>query len=160
MSCVGGPAVTFVYTDWTQMTGMTLISQPAAQNFFNIATLFVNNKLGPVKCPETLTSLLYLATAHLAFLLSPRDNSGNPSSSGTNPAPTIVGRISSATEGSVTVQTEFAAQIPMAAAWWLQSQWGAMFWQATAIYRVAKYFPGTRRPLGFGQTAWLYPNGS
>lgn len=156
----GTPAVTFSASEWRGMwPGMALISDAAGQNFFNIATMFCNNRLGPVKCLDLLKSLLYMVTAHLAFLFSPRDANGNPSSTGTMPAPTIVGRINSATEGSVTVQSEFASQIPMQAGFWLQSPYGAAFWQATAIFRAGKYYPGVRPRLGRGGP-WVYPNGS
>lgn len=157
----GNPAVTFDPAEWRAIyPAMVNISDPAATNFFNISTLFVNNRLGPVKCLDLLKSLLYMVTAHLAFLFSPRDANGQPSTTGTVPAPTIVGFINGATEGSVSVQTGFASQIPMAAAFWVQTQYGLLFWQATAIFRAAKYYPGIRRSRGFGGQAWLYPNGS
>ena len=66
--------------------------------------------------------LLGMVTAHIAALAA---------------AP-LVGRIASATQGSVTVQTDLG--VPGSAAWFAQTRYGLAFWQATAKYRMAHYF--------------------
>ena len=77
--------------------------------------------------------LLYLLMAHLAYLRY-GDNKGNGASG-------LVGRISSATEGSVSVSTDLGS-VEFRNAWYTQSQYGMEFWQATKIYRMAKFYPG------------------
>jgi hypothetical protein len=70
--------------------------------------------------------LLNMLTAHIAALNS-------PGASG------VVGRVSSASEGSVSVSAELA--VPGSAAWFAQTRYGIAFWQATAQYRTATYRP-------------------
>lgn len=163
------PAVTFNYGKWVQTYPIfARVNQPQAQIYFNIATNFCENRLRIICDPVELLDLLNMLTAHLAWLLSMRDGFGNPSSNGTVQPPMMVGRISDATEGSVSVSTEFASQIPIEAAWFMQTQFGAMFWQATAPARTVRYVPGpsVRRlgcrngPFGGRFGGWIYPNGS
>lgn len=159
MSLPGVPAVTFVYADWVAIyPQFVAVNQAAAQSFFDLATLYCANRLGPVRTVAQLTSLLYMLTAHVAWLMSPRDAAGNPSSTGTQ-TQSAVGRMNSATEGSVSISTE--NNYPEGTAqWYQQTPWGSAFWAATAIYRTMRYRPGVRRIPGFNQQAWLYPNGS
>jgi Protein of unknown function (DUF4054) len=159
MTCNTTPAVTFNYAAWVAAyPQFQNVNEAQATFFFQIATLYCANCLRIVQCVDQLQALLWMLTAHIAWLQCMRDANGNPSSSGTIPPPAIVGRISQATEGSVTVASEFASQIPLQAAWFLQTPWGAMFWQATAQYRTMRYFPGVRRGLTLGQIPWQYPN--
>ena len=58
----------------------------------------------------------------------------------------LVGRINNATEGSVTVGTDMG-QVPFTAAWFLQTKYGAAFWQATAPFRTMQYVPGRSREI-------------
>lgn len=76
--------------------------------------------------------LLNMATAHIAALNSPLN--GQASSP-------LVGRITNASEGSVSVQTQFDVP-PGSAQWWAQTKYGAAFYAATAQFRVMQYFPG------------------
>lgn len=159
MTCNGTPAVTFNYTNWVAIySQFAAVSEQAAQGYFDIATLYCANRLGPVRCLNQLTTLLYMLTAHVAWLYSPRDAQGNPSSTGTQ-TNALVGRINSATEGSVSVQTE-NLYAEGTAQWYQQTPWGSAYWAATAIFRTMRYRPGVRRPLGFAGTPWLFPNGS
>ncbi len=100
-----------------------------AQNF-QLATLQLNNSIASiVQDAPTRAYLLNLLVAHITQLTYGIDGQ----------APTgIVGRISSATQGSVSVQTQFKTQSE-AAAYYVQTQWGATYWQSTAIYRTARY---------------------
>lgn len=77
--------------------------------------------------------LLYLLMAHLAYVRY-GDANGN---GGTG----MVGRISSASEGSVSVSSD-AGQVEFRYMWYTQSQYGMEFWQATKVYRMANYYPG------------------
>ena len=81
------------------------------------------------------TNMLNLLTAHLAQLFAPLPT-GQPASG-------LVGRITSASEGSVSVSAEFPAS--PAAAWFLQTAYGAAFWQMSAPFRTARYLPGPQR---------------
>src|SRR5262249_37816262 len=88
---------------------------------------------------------------------------GQPSTDpGALPNPGTVGRVASATEGSVSVTLEMPNQ-PAAAAWYLQTPYGASFWAATALYRTARYVPGPAMRPAFGPgsgaaTPYLGPN--
>ena len=132
-------AVTFNYANWVAaFPTFANVSQAAAQGFFDIATLYYANCGWTGSLPQA-PALLNLLVCHIAFLLSPRDANGNPSSTGTQPAPTIVGRISSAGEGSVNVGVELNPSGSPSEAFFSQTQWGLMFWQATAQFRTARY---------------------
>ena len=80
--------------------------------------------------------LANMATAHIASLNST----------------TLVGRVSKATEGSVTVETDNQYP-PGSVQWWQQTKYGAAFWAATTQYRMARYIPAPVRnfqPYGAG----------
>lgn len=141
----GGAIATFVYADF-------IVSYPAfatappkitLQAFFDIAgELYLRNDgTGRVRSVGAQTALLYMLTAHLAQLSFGADGE-SPSG--------LVGRIASATQGSVTVSTDYPATPN--SAWFVQTPYGANFWQATAAYRsVAAYRRGPSRfGNGFG----------
>jgi hypothetical protein len=69
--------------------------------------------------------------AHIAKLNAPI---------GGDPPSGLVGRISNASEGSVSVGVAYPEVA--GAEWFNQTRYGAMFWQATKQYRMAQYFPG------------------
>jgi len=105
------------------------VSDAVLTNYFNLATLYLSNKdCSIVQDVDRRTTLLWLLTAHIAFLSGALNPDGTPG---------LVGRISSATEGSVSVATE----MPMtpSSAWFMQTQWGAMFWQSTLSLRSFRY---------------------
>jgi Protein of unknown function (DUF4054) len=116
------------------------------QNAFNDAVFFLNNSCcSAVRDANQRLILLYKLTAHVLFLTQgTNDGAGNV----TTPQG-IVGRIDSATEGSVSVSAQYNAVISESEAYFIQSQYGAAFWQMTAQYRTALYIP----PPAFG------PNG-
>jgi len=74
-------------------------------------------------------SLLNLLTAHITQL---RNGTGGNAPGG------MVGRISDATEGSVKAAADMGTVV-YGQAYYMQTQWGAMYWQATAPYRTAVY---------------------
>jgi len=118
-------AVTFVYADWAL----------AYPEFSNVTESQITARILPsakqaiagfidcVVAPQDQTNFLWLMVAHLCML-----NFGTAKS----PATGLVGRISSATEGSVSVDVEFTAT--KAQAWYVQTTYGALFWQLARPY--------------------------
>ncbi len=103
------------------------------QGYFNTATLYLSNTKGSrVKDVTTRSILLNLLVAHLAQL----DGVLQPAGQGSTAA--AVGRVSSATEGSASVQTQMPGA-GASAAWYQQTQYGATYWAATAQYRSMRY---------------------
>lgn len=110
------------------------------QNYFNMTTPFLNNTVNSRVSDVVLRAqLLNMLVAHLAQL----DGVLTPEGQGSTAQQ--VGRISDATEGSV--KASFAMPGATAnAAWYLQTQYGAMFWAATAPIRTMRYV----RPCRWG----------
>lgn len=109
------------------------VSQPTAAGYFGQAGDLIDNT------PSSLISdvgmrgrILGLLTAHYAALFSSINGAA---------ATGLVGRITGATEGSVSVQVQGP---PMSANswWWLQTKYGAAAWNALAPYRTMRYIPG------------------
>lgn len=108
------------------------VSDEVLQGCFDDATLYLSNKdCSIVQDIDKRRQLLWMLTAHLAYL----GGALNPAGGGALP----VGRMSSATEGSVSISSEYNA--PWSAAWFAQSSWGAAFWQATLSLRSFRYRP-------------------
>jgi len=138
------PIVTFVYADWAaQYPQFSNVTSAQAQVYFNQATLYLDNTpTSPLAGdPTTLTTLLYLITAHIAQLWTNLATAGGAAQN----AP--VGRISAATQGSISVQTVYATPASDLAAWFYQTQYGASFWAATTYLRTARYIPSPRASL-------------
>lgn len=115
------------------------VSDAYLQACFNESGLYLSNTdCSPVQDIAQRTQLLWMLTAHIAYL----SGALNPAGAGGGPNP--VGRTSSATEGSVSVSLEYG--VPGTAAWFTQTQWGAAFWQATLSLRSFRYMP---RPTRF-----------
>lgn len=109
------------------------VDSTLAGALFRRATLFLNNTDGsPVSDVETRLDLLNLIVAHLASL---GGAGGDGSTSG------LVGRVTDATEGSVSVSVD-AGPSTSSNAWWLQTTYGFQYWTATASYRTMRYVPG------------------
>lgn len=122
----------FVYNDWAARYPelATWVTPTLAGLYFTESTLYLDNTAtSPVADVIQRTMLLYMLTSHIAALnarLNGQDSSA------------LVGRISDATEGSVTV----SAQMDMpagSAQWFNSSKYGAAWWSATAQYRMARY---------------------
>lgn len=145
MVCTPGAIATFVYADFIVQYPAFATAPPEAtlEAYFAIAgELYLRNDgTGRVRDVNAQTALLYMLVAHMAQLFNGAD--GNSPSG-------LVGRISNATQGSVTVGTDYPSTPNNA--WFVQTPYGAAFWQATAAYRsVASYRPGpTRFGNGFG----------
>lgn len=141
-------AVAFDYAGFVaRYPEFAAVSSDAAALYFAEATLFWRNDgTSPNSTAASQTTFLNMLTAHIAWMNAPRDANGNPTSApGSEPAPPLVGRISDASEGSVSVSTEYADSTPGTMAWFVQTKYGAAFWQATAQYRMARYRTGPRR---------------
>ncbi|CUI41155.1 DUF4054 domain-containing protein [Achromobacter xylosoxidans] len=120
-----------IYPSFSTLTDQQL------NHAFSMATLYLSNKDSSAVCDvDERKVLLYLLTAHIAALTYGENGQG--------PRP-LVGRISSATEGSVSVSAEYNVA-PGSAQWYAQTGYGAQYWEATAKYRVGRYRPA---PTGY-----------
>jgi hypothetical protein len=99
----------------------------------------------PVTDIPTRQRLLGMLTAHIATLFAPLNG---------QPSPSLVGRISSASEGSVSVSVDIP-QVP-GAEWYTQTKYGFMYWAATARYRSFRYVPGRQPFRQFNRPGGLY----
>lgn len=98
---------------------------------FTEAGLYLTNTdRSPVQNVTRRTILLNMLTAHIAWIGGKLNPNGQPKP---------VGRTSSASEGSVSVSLEYLP--PGTQAWFVQSQYGAAFWQATSSLRGFRYRP-------------------
>lgn len=123
---------TFDYAAWIALyPEFATVPAPRATLFWNEATIYHRND-GSLPASITLAiqqSLLFMVTAHIAQRYATKG--------GVAPSD-LVGRISDATEGSVSVSADMGQQSPNAA-WWLQTKYGADYWQATAAFRTLRY---------------------
>lgn len=109
------------------------ISDTILQMYFDEATLYLNNtERSLVQDIAIRALLLNMIVAHIAAL-----NSGV---SGQSPSG-IVGRINSATEGSVSVGADYGL-VTASQAWYVQTKYGAEYWAATTRYRRMRYVTG------------------
>jgi Protein of unknown function (DUF4054) len=135
--------VVFDHAAWVlRYPEFSTVAEPLAQAYFDEATLYLNNTGSSLVRDGSQGGrralLLNMLTAHIAML-----NSG-PNGEG---ASQLVGRLASATEGSVSVAADMGA-VPFTAAWFMSTKYGAAFWQATAGYRTMQYVAGSS-PSGY-----------
>jgi hypothetical protein len=128
-----------VYATWVAsypQFATTVPNSTAFDTYFTLAQLYCANTDCAI-VPYDLTAnppitvrgtILDLLTAHVAQLLV---------GSSLVPASGIVGRISDATQGSVSVSSDMPTE--PTAAWWNTTQWGAMAYAALAPFRTARY---------------------
>lgn len=120
---------------------------------FNHATLQLNNSCGSlVRNATTREVLLDLLTAHLTFL----NNGTNDGAGNVTPPYSVVGRISQATEGSVSASVEYNAPANASQAWLIQTKYGAEYWSATAKYRTMRYIAAPNNPTPGLWGPWGY----
>lgn len=127
--------VDFDYSAWSGRYPelASSVTPQIVQQYFYEAQLYCDNTAGSVVRDLTQRAvLLNMVTAHIAALNAPLN--GQPSSP-------LVGRITSASQGSVSVQTQMDLP-PGSAQWFGQTKYGAAFWAATAQYRSMRYVPG------------------
>ena len=125
-----------VQFDFEEFIGLypefTTANEGQSQNMFNLATLNLSNCCGSIVPDANVRqSLLYLLTAHLIFLFV-------PCGANNNVPPGLVGKISSATEGSVSVSVDFP-QNPEGA-WFNATKYGALFFQTTTVIRAGGHY--------------------
>ncbi|MEG6001016.1 DUF4054 domain-containing protein [Enterobacter hormaechei] len=109
------------------------VSDTLLNAYFVEATVYLDNTdCSPVTDVNVRAVYLNMLVAHIAALNS---GVGGQKPSG------LVGRVASASEGSVSVST---GEVPVSpSSWWyLQTPYGAAYWQATAAYRTVRYVPG------------------
>jgi hypothetical protein len=132
------------------------VTNPALDMSFQLATLQLDNSCGSrIKDAAKRQLFLYLLTAHITALKDGQNG---------QPPPGIVGRVDKATEGSVSVSADMGT-MAYGQAYYMQTQWGALYWQATAKFRSMVYiqapavcadfnggigFPGAYWPNNFG----------
>lgn len=105
--------------------------------YFSEASIYCDNTDTSIVTDCTIRSvLLNMLVAHIAAL-----NSGV---NGEAPSG-IVGRISEANEGSVHVAADMGVTTG-SSAWFMQTQYGAAYWTATARYRQFQYRTGRSYP--------------
>lgn len=130
--------VVFDYAAWAVRYPVLAqaVAQDQAQACFDQATLYLaNTPAGPVRDLARRAMLLGLLVAHIATLELPQAQGGQAG---------LVGRVASATQGSVTVSIAYAT-LAERAAWFAQTPYGAAFWAATRGLRQARYVPDMRR---------------
>jgi hypothetical protein len=142
---------TFDYGSWVaRYPEFSTVQQATAQQYFNEATLYWRND-GTSPNPSAISQQLYLnmLTAHIAALYT--QSQGDPSPGSPKDSNSPVGRISSATEGSVTAQVELnmAPTTSGLQAWLSQTKYGLSFRAATRAYWGTMYVPG-RSPSNSG----------
>lgn len=113
------------------------ISEAQLNLCFDKAELRLNNTRQSLVCNlKERKILLYLLTAHLATIQD-RINKGNDS----------VGRVASASEGSVSVSLDFPTNGNALSAWLAQTPYGAEYLTLIAKYRTMRYVV-TANPMG------------
>jgi hypothetical protein len=149
------PVVTFDPTVFkAAYPQFSLISDAQLTEWFNQAEgLFANNTANPAFPDGRMAYLYNLLVAHVGILQSTVDASGNIIPGGTG----RVGFVTNASEGSVSVGLsvgDVTAGGP-SEAFYVQTTYGFLFWQATAQYRTMRpvlnptIVPGAIFP-GFG----------
>lgn len=107
------------------------VDNAVLQSCFDQATLYLSNSdCSPVQDLTKRQALLWMLTAHIATLRGYGPGTGRAG---------VVGRVSSATEGSVSISTEYG--VPGSATWFSQTPYGANFWEATLYLRSFRYRP-------------------
>lgn len=142
------PQVTFVPADFkAAYPEFTAVPDARLSTLFTMAeqSMLDNTDGSPVMDVNYRTQLFWLLVAHLAVLFGP----GSAAGSATNTPP---GRLSSATEG--TVSSSFEYNMPTGSAmvaWYLQTKYGALFWTMTAQFRSAIYYAAGNSGVGFAR---------
>jgi hypothetical protein len=105
--------------------------------YFSEAGLYLDNT-DTSRVANVVTRALYLnmLVAHLAAL--------NFGENGQPPAG-LVGRVNQVSEGTVSVSAEMGPASGTSA-WFMQTRYGAAYWQATATYRTFRYVAGASYP--------------
>lgn len=144
--------VVFVPADFiAAFPAFATVPTPALSMSFALATTQLSNGCGSrVRDANLRETLLNLLTAHVTALKDGQNG---------QPPPGIVGRVDKATEGSVSVSAAMDTSGVYGKDYYAQTQWGLLYWQATARFRAGVYIAAPltcadmNGGLGFG------PNG-
>lgn len=110
------------------------VTEEVLQLYFAEAGLYCNNSdFSRVVDLAKRALFLNMLTAHIAAM-----NGSGVSGQGASP---LVGRVSQAAEGSVNVQAAYSDAVPGSMAWFVQTKYGAAYWQASAQFRTMQYRP-------------------
>jgi len=113
--------------------GFATLTDAQLNQAFGLATLYLRNtddsRVSDVTIRATLLNLL---TAHICKIQYGENG---------QPPLGVAGRINSATEGSVSMTLEVLPSVP-GIAWYYTTTYGAMYWEATASYRTARFVAG------------------
>jgi hypothetical protein len=145
MSGVTVPPIVFDYAAWLLMfPEFAAVTEPRAQLFWNAAGGICDNTATSPFDVTLLPSYLNVLTAHIAALNGGLTATGSIAP-GSGPQP--VGRLASASEGSVSASYEYGGGEGggPSEAWYTQTSYGALYWAMTAQYRTWKYFVGPER---------------
>ena len=94
---------------------------------------------------KTRKKFFYLLVAHMAELQS-RIDDGNSG---------LVGRISSASEGSVSISSDYLSSPTALAQWLNQTPYGATYYAMSARYRVALWV-SAEKPMPVNRSRWHF----
>lgn len=112
------------------------LTNAAMANAFNDAQFLLNNSCGSLVGDANLRLiLLYTLTAHVLLI----DQGTNDGAGNVTTPQGIVGRIDNASEGSVSVSASYNNEVTQSEAYFIQTKYGAKFWQQTAAYRTMHY---------------------
>jgi hypothetical protein len=108
-------------------------------NSFADATLLLDNSCASaVQDANQRMSLLYTLTAHCLLL----DRGTNDGAGSITPPQSVVGRIDSAAQGSVSGSFSYNSDVTQSEAYFIQTKYGAKFWQQTVPYRTGGVYVG------------------
>lgn len=142
----------FSYAAWSaRYPGLAVnVPEPLADQYFAEAGDYLDNTdCSPVGDVNQRLRFLNLIVAHIA-VVEGANNGGTPGP---------VGRLSSVTEGSVSLSTELKGFDGDQAAFFSQTPYGVQYWALTAPWRSATYVPGPQPFLGVpgsGGLGWPY----
>ena len=118
-------------------SGPVPVTSGQASSYFAMATaIHANDGSGPVNNAGLQLTMLNALTAHFAKLLATPLNATQASD--------LVGRISDASEGSVSVRAQNDYP-PGTAQWFQQTKYGSAYWQMAAQFRTMRYAPRRAR---------------
>lgn len=122
----------FDYGAWSTLyPELASVSEARAGLLFQQAGLYLDNTdASPVQDATRRLMLLNMVVAHLAVLGGALEAGGAPSG--------LVGRVTSASEGSVSVSVDAGVE-PGSAGWFALTNYGYAFWAATKPYRTFAY---------------------
>ena len=147
----------FKYAAWSLRFPklVSTVPEPLADMYFAEACTFLDNSdCSLVEDVNLRLTYLNLIVAHIALC----------NGAGGDDRSALVGRISSVTEGSVTIAAELNGFTGDQAAYFAQTPYGAQYWASTNGYRTMQYVPGQQPFLGvpgeglvrgYGLYGWL-----